>query len=254
MTHEGTRGHISYTDVIYRFFFSCFRFFIIEFDRANKALQKAASIIAQTGVPKFYIKAVAELEKEIQKALAKEKTATKKLNPSNAKALNSMKQNIKKNNRQYESQIQEYEKDPENYDKEVEVIEKKKITKVKKPVVSDSEDESEAAEDEDDGFTPVGAGGKTVEFNQENLFKKLREVAEARGKKNTNREEQVRILERLLVVANTPFQKIRVLLSLISAQFDFAVGLSGYMSIPLWKRYVFFYCAEQNICFFFFLS
>ncbi|KAF9323082.1 Translation initiation factor 3 subunit c [Podila minutissima] len=206
-----------------------------EFDRANKALQKAASIIAQTGVPKFYIKAVAELEKEIQKALAKEKTATKKLNPSNAKALNSMKQNIKKNNRQYESQIQEYEKDPENYDKEVEVVEKKKITKVKKPVVSDSEDESEAAEDEDDGFTPVGAGGKTVEFNQENLFKKLREVAEARGKKNTNREEQVRILERLLIVANTPFQKIRVLLSLISAQFDFAVGLSGYMSIPLWK-------------------
>ncbi|KAG0010214.1 Translation initiation factor 3 subunit c, partial [Podila clonocystis] len=209
-----------------------------EFDRANKALQKAAGIIAQTGVPKFYIKAVAELEKEIQKALAKEKAATKKLNPSNAKALNSMKQNIKKNNRQYEIQIQEYEKDPENYDKEVEVVEERTIGKLgrfKKPVVSDSEGESEAAQDEDDGFTPVGAGGKTVEFNQENLFKKLREVAEARGKKNTNREEQVRILEKLLVVANTPFQKIRVLLSLISAQFDFAVGLSGYMSIPLWK-------------------
>ncbi|KAF8977187.1 Translation initiation factor 3 subunit c, partial [Haplosporangium bisporale] len=207
------------------------------FDRANKAVQKAAGIIAQSGVPKFYIKAVAELEKEIQKALAKEKTATKKLNPSNAKALNSMKQNIKKNNRQYESQIQEYEKDPENYDKEEEVVEEKpKSKKAKKPVVSDSEGDSEAAEEEDDGFTPVGAGGKTVEFNQENLFKKLREVAEARGKKNTNREEQVRILERLLVVANTPFQKIRVLLSLISAQFDFAIGLSGYMSIPLWKN------------------
>lgn len=222
---------------MYRFLLRLF--FIIEFDRANKAVQKAAGIIAQSGVPKFYIKAVAELEKEIQKALAKEKTATKKLNPSNAKALNSMKQNIKKNNRQYESQIQEYEKDPENYDKEEEEVveEKPKSKKARKPVVSDSEGESEAAEEEDDGFTPVGAGGKTVEFNQENLFKKLREVAEARGKKNTNREEQVRILERLLVVANTPFQKIRVLLSLISAQFDFAVGLSGYMSIPLWKKY-----------------
>jgi len=25
---------------------------------------------------------------------------------------------------------------------------------------------------------------------------------------------------------------------LVSAQFDFATGISGYMSIPLWKRYV----------------
>ncbi|KAF9342105.1 Translation initiation factor 3 subunit c, partial [Mortierella sp. NVP85] len=88
----------------------------------------------------------------------------------------------------------------------------------------------------DDGFTPVSAGGKTIELNQENLFKKLKEVIDARGKKNTNREDQVRILERLLVIANSPYQKIRVLLSLISAQFDFAVGLSGYMSIPLWKN------------------
>ncbi|KAI8600514.1 eukaryotic translation initiation factor 3 subunit 8 N-terminus-domain-containing protein [Dissophora ornata] len=212
-----------------------------EFDRANKALQKAAGIIAQAGVPKFYVKAVAELEKAIQSALDKEKSASKKMNASNAKALNSMKQKVKKNNRLYEKEIQEYEKDPENYDVEEEVVEvKPKTKKTKKVVLSDSEeDEGEKGEDDeelDDGFTPVGAGGKTVEFTQENLFKKLREVAEARGKKNTNREEQVRILERLLVISNTPYQKIRVLLSLISAQFDFAVGLSGYMNLPLWKN------------------
>ncbi|KAF8954080.1 Translation initiation factor 3 subunit c [Entomortierella lignicola] len=206
-----------------------------EFDRANKGLQKAAGIIAQSGVPKSYIKAVADLEKSIQAALEKEKSASKKMNASNAKALNSMKQKVKKNNRLYTKEVEEYEKDPENYivEEEEEVIEVKP-KKSKKVVVSDSE----ASEDEDvdDGFTPVGAGGKSVELNQENLFKKLREVAEARGKKNTNREEQVRILERLLVIANTPYQKIRVLLSLISAQFDFAIGLSGYMNLPLWKN------------------
>ncbi|KAG0254721.1 Translation initiation factor 3 subunit c [Mortierella polycephala] len=209
-----------------------------EFERSNKALQKATGIIAQSGVPKFYIKAVAELEKTIQSALEKEKAASKKMNASNAKALNSMKQKVKKNNRQYETQIQEYEKDPENYDVEEEVIEvKPKAKKAKKVVVSDSEEEKdEEAEAEDDGFTPVGAGGKTVEFTQENLFKKLREVNDARGKKNTNREEQVRILEKLLVIANTPYQKIRVLLNLVSAQFDFATGISGYMNIPLWKN------------------
>ncbi|KAF9129181.1 Translation initiation factor 3 subunit c [Mortierella sp. 14UC] len=207
-----------------------------EFDRANKGLQKAAGIISQTGVPKFYIKAVADLEKAIQSALEKEKSASKKMNASNAKALNSMKQKVKKNNRLYEKEIQEYDKDPDNYAVEEEIIEEKpKVKKPKKVVVSDSEDDSEA-EAADDGFTPVGAGGKTVEFNQENIYKKLKEVADARGKKNTNREDQVRILDKLLVVANSPYQKIRVLLALVSAQFDFAIGASGYMNIPLWKN------------------
>ena len=209
---------------------------LLEFDRANKGLQKAVGIIAQTGVPKFYIKAVADLEKSIQAALEKEKSASKKMNASNAKALNSMKQKVKKNNRLYEKEIQEYEKDPENYVAEEEVVEEKpKTKKPKKVVVSESEDGLDA-EPEDDGFTPVGAGGKTVEFNQENIYKKLKEVADARGKKNTNREEQARILEKLLIVANSPYQRIRVLLALISAQFDFTVGVSGYMTISLWKK------------------
>ncbi|KAI1304868.1 Translation initiation factor 3 subunit c [Mortierella claussenii] len=210
---------------------------VSEFDRANKGLQKASSITAQTGVPKFYIKAVAELEKEIQAALDKEKSASKKMNASNAKALDTNKQKIKKNNRLYEREIQKYEKEPENYDaheEEEEEEEEKEAAEVGQR--AKKQEETVEGEPVDDGFRPVGAGGKTVEFTQENLFKKLREVAKAHGKKNTNREEQLCILERLLVVANTPYQKIRVLLGVISAQFDFAVGLSGFMNIPLWKN------------------
>ncbi|KAF9975058.1 Translation initiation factor 3 subunit c [Actinomortierella ambigua] len=211
-----------------------------EFDKANKALQKAASIIAQNGVPKFYIKAVAELEKAIQSAQEKEKSASKKMNASNSKALNSMKQKVKKNNRLYETEIAEYEKDPEAYDaeeeeEEVTVVKTKKSKKAKKAMPESDEEEQEEEEEGDDGFTTVGAKGKAVDYSQENLFKRLREVNDARGKKNTDREEQARILERLLTVASTPYQKIRVLLALISAQFDFAIGLSGYMAIPLWK-------------------
>ncbi|KAG0228302.1 Translation initiation factor 3 subunit c [Actinomortierella wolfii] len=209
-----------------------------EFDKANKALQKAAGIIAQTGVPKFYIKAVAELEKAIQAAQEKEKSAAKKMNASNSKALNSMKQKVKKNNRLYETEIAEYEKNPEGYDAEEEeevVIKQKKPKKAKKAMSESEDEEQEEGSDADDGFTTVGAKGKAVDFNQENLFKRLREVNDARGKKNTDREEQARILEKLLTIAHTPYQKIRVLLALISAQFDFAIGLSGYMSIPLWK-------------------
>jgi len=178
------------------------------------------------------------LEKATQAALEKEKTASKKMNASNAKALSSMKQKVKKNNRLYEKEIQEYEKDPEGYivEEEEVIIEKTRVKNKKAPKPASDEEGEDGGELVDDGFTPVSAGGKTIELNQDNLYKKLKEVIDARGKKNTNREDQVRILERLFVIANSPYQKIRVLLSLISAQFDFAVGLSGYMSIPLWKK------------------
>ena len=38
---------------------------------------------------------------------------------------------------------------------------------------------------------------------------------------NTDRADQIRILERLLDVAVTPYQRIRVLLALVSSRFDY---------------------------------
>ena len=51
---------------------------------------------------------------------------------------------------------------------------------------------------------------------------------------NTNRTEQIRILEKLLEVAVTPYQRIRVLLALISARFDYNSSVSSHMPIELW--------------------
>jgi translation initiation factor 3 subunit C len=68
------------------------------------------------------------------------------------------------------------------------------------------------------------------------LFKKLREILEARGKKNTDRLEQIKVLQKLLNVATTPYQQIRVLLALIPAQFDYNPSMSNYMNVDMWKR------------------
>lgn len=51
---------------------------------------------------------------------------------------------------------------------------------------------------------------------------------------NTDRAEQVRLLERLLEVAVTPYQRIRVLLALISSRFDYNSSVATHMPIDLW--------------------
>lgn len=51
---------------------------------------------------------------------------------------------------------------------------------------------------------------------------------------NTDRTEQIRILEKLLEVAVTSYQRIRVLLALISSRFDYNSSVSSHMPIDLW--------------------
>ena len=52
---------------------------------------------------------------------------------------------------------------------------------------------------------------------------------------NTDRQEQIRILEKLLAVAVTSYQRIRVLLTLISARFDYNSSVATHMPIDLWN-------------------
>ncbi len=96
----------------------------------------------------------------------------------------------------------------------------------------------------------VGKGGRALNLTSEGVFKTLKSINEARGKKvsrnpltsmkiiqstnillpreqNTDRAETVRILSRLLEVSSTPYQKIRVLLALVSSRLDYSTVLSS---------------------------
>jgi translation initiation factor 3 subunit C len=55
-----------------------------------------------------------------------------------------------------------------------------------------------------------------------------------RRQQNTDRAEQIRVLEKLLEVAVTPYQRIRVLLALISSRFDYNTSMSSHMPIDMW--------------------
>ena len=166
--------------------------------------------------------------------IAKQKVSTKKMNATNARGLNAMKQRIKRSNREHATEIEKYRADKEEYMMSEEEEEAVLVEKVKKPrtVYVDGD------VGDDEGFSTVGRGGKTLQYTPESILKHLRSIIESRGKKNTDRAEQIRIMEKLLEVATTPYQTIRILLTQISTRFDMTTGSSAnYMPQDQWKMY-----------------
>ncbi len=182
--------------------------------------------------PKMFIKAIAEMETIVLEAFEKQKVTPKKMNPLVQKSLNALRQKIRKNNREHTTEIEEFRKSPDEYMKE-DVVEEAAPTQ-KRPKKSLMQNDN-AVDADDDGFTMVGAGGKAMVYTAERILKHLRSIVESRGRKNTDRLEQIRIMEKLLDVAATTFQRIRVLLTLIATRFDLTSGTGSQMSQEQWK-------------------
>ncbi len=188
---------------------------------------------AQDKTPKIYIKTISDLEDLMNEAIAKQKVSTKKMNATNAKGLNAMKQKIKRNNKDYIAELEKYREDKDEYMMSDEEEEVAPVEKSKKPRLSFADGIDPG---DDEGFETVGRGGKTLQYTPESIFKHLRSIVESRGKKNTDRPEQIRIMEKLLDVATTPYQTIRVLLTLISTRFDLTSGSTAtVMSQDQWN-------------------
>lgn len=201
-----------------------------EFDKLNRQVLKA---IVDNKPPKSYVKTIADLEDFTNETLAKQKVSIKKMNATNAKGLNAMKQKVRRNNKEYSNEIEKYREDKEGY---VMSEEEEEVAPVEKPKKTKSVYVDSTGPGDEEGFTAIGRGGKVLQYTPESILKHLRSFVESRGKKNTDRAEQIRIMEKLLEVATTPYQTIRVLLSLVSTRFDLTSGSSSnYMSQEQWK-------------------
>lgn len=198
-----------------------------EFDKLNRQAEKMR--VAGKG-PKNYVKCIADLEDFMNEAIAKQKVTAKKMNKLNAQGLNAVKQRIKKTNKEYQSQIDEYREDKDTYLFESDE-EEEPAPKAKKVRIADAFTD----EGDDEGFAIVGKGGRALQFTPESIFKHLRTIMESRGKKNTDKQEQIKIMENLNEISNTPYQRIRVLLTLVSTRFDLGSGATTSMPLDHWK-------------------
>lgn len=202
------------------------------FDKLNR--QVPALIKQNDGkTPKVYIQAIADLETVMNETLEKQKVTPKKMNATNTRGINAVRQKIRKNNKEYAKDIDAYRADKDGFMREEEIVEapkpKKKIAKTV------TLDPGAVADADEEGFTMVGAGGRAVLYTPESILKHLRSIVEQRGRKNTDRMEHIRTLEKLLDVAVSEYQRIRILLTLISTRFDLTSGTGNQMAQEQWK-------------------
>uniref|UniRef100_A0A8C9SBT6 Eukaryotic translation initiation factor 3 subunit C n=1 Tax=Scleropages formosus TaxID=113540 RepID=A0A8C9SBT6_SCLFO len=84
-----------------------------EFELLCRAFLKSKTIVDKEGMPKFYIRLLADLEDYLNQ-LWEDKEGKKKMNKNNAKALSTLRQKIRKYNRDYENEITTYKEDEES--------------------------------------------------------------------------------------------------------------------------------------------
>lgn len=187
-----------------------------------------------TDVPKVFVKLIGDLEDFMNETIAKQKVTPKKMNATNARGLNKVKQTIKKVGKEYQKQLDAYRADNDAFMESEE--EEEVVVKPKKVKIIDTFQMEGEGQDDGGDFIVMGKGGKAVQFTPESILKHLRTIMESRGKKNTDRVEQIKIMEKLKdIPAITPYQKIRVLLTLVSTRFDVGSGAATSMPLEQWK-------------------
>lgn len=189
-----------------------------EFDKLTRLIIRLQTL--NEPIPAMFIKTLVNLDDDLKSDKGDTK---KKLNATNNRAMNGMRQKVKKSIRDWEKDVESYRENPDEYETKAAAIAAAHAPGVA-PTKPRAEKAERAAEEDGLGFSTIGKAGKATDeptITPETLFRHLSGILEARGKKNTDRSEQVRTLEKLLKVASTPYSKIRVLLALISSRFDY---------------------------------
>lgn len=210
-----------------------------DFDKLNKQLAKAHTIVAKEGVPSFYHTALIMLEDALEKAL-ENKEAKKKMASSNAKALNGMKQKLRKTTKTYQDVLDklradegkvedEDEEDDEDTDED-EMTGPGTFMKVTSKKLAKQEAPSKAVPKKEQGPK------KIADYNEADIDKKLDELLAVRGRKGTKKKEQISILNQLADVTKRPSKLVELFGHVIAFSFDIHMSMLLPMPVAVWQE------------------
>lgn len=151
----------------------------VEFDKLTRLVQRQNTLSGSTvePIPPVYFRVLVTLEKALSDE--KEKDSKKKMEAAKARALNTMRQKLRKSLKEYENDYKAYTEDVDAYASKFAALTQPEIApkakKLKKPELPDA--------DEGDGFATVGKGGKIYGLGAGDIYKSLAAIQEARGKK-----------------------------------------------------------------------
>lgn len=152
----------------------------VEFDKLTRLIQRQMNL--GEPVPPVYIRVISTVDT----ALSKEKDGKKKMDATKARALNTMKQKVKKAAKEFEADIKSYADDADAFNaKYAAATQPEPVPSQRRqrpaPVEPGADEVEEGAAA--DAFTTIGRGGKQYNLGTESLFKTLGAINEARGKK-----------------------------------------------------------------------
>ncbi len=125
---------------------------------------------------------------------------------------------------------------------------KKKDKKDKEKKKKERQRERSSDEDEDPNWIMVDRGAlekpkmfdKDAEINHDLVVKKLHEIMAARGKRRTNRKEQIELLNELLNISMEnnlgPAIEVKIQFAIIAAIFDYNPKISSAMKPEYWEK------------------
>uniref|UniRef100_A0A8D3CIP0 Eukaryotic translation initiation factor 3 subunit C n=1 Tax=Scophthalmus maximus TaxID=52904 RepID=A0A8D3CIP0_SCOMX len=233
-----------------------------EFEQLCRAFLKSKNIVDKEGVPSFYIRLLADLEDYLNQ-LWEDKEGKKKMNKNNAKALSTLRQKIRKYNRDYETEVAAYKESSSSDDDED-----------GEDWGSDTVDSGSESSDDGEG---KGASlalvflkkdnhiiwivknvsifmlficsihqekpkmfAKGTEINTVVVLKKLNEILQARGKKGTDRAAQIELLHALANISAENNLGIGILVkikfNIIASLYDYNPNLAAFMKADMWKK------------------
>uniref|UniRef100_A0A8C7PL38 Eukaryotic translation initiation factor 3 subunit C n=1 Tax=Oncorhynchus mykiss TaxID=8022 RepID=A0A8C7PL38_ONCMY len=231
-----------------------------EFEQLCRAFLKSKTIVDKEGMPPFYIRLLSDLEDYLNQ-LWEDKEGKKKMNKNNAKALSTLRQKIRKYNRDYETEIASYkENHPSSLmsvgvssDSDDEPGDAKSFLKKKPATEALPPDSSKflkgaavrwrtrsVALFKNSCFPPFKMFAKGTEINTTVVVKKLNEILQARGKKGTDRAAQIELLHALANISNENILGegilVKIKFNIIASLYDYNPNLAAFMKADMWKK------------------